>query len=133
MSQQHSMLSCLNVSLSSPPQSWGAEGYHLWVVPSIPERKKRRRRSQEQQQQQQDAEEEKEKEEEEQELNEEMADPPPPRSTPRVGILQFHFIKSALTVNPCTVRDRPVFHFPHRHTQTGLHMLAATKTYQCCD
>uniref|UniRef100_A0A8C5CIY7 Protein RIC1 homolog n=1 Tax=Gadus morhua TaxID=8049 RepID=A0A8C5CIY7_GADMO len=30
--------------------SWGAEGYHLWVVPSIPEKRKRRR-SQEQQQQ----------------------------------------------------------------------------------
>ena len=90
----------------SPPQSWGAEGYHLWVVPSIPEKRKRRR-SQEQQQQEVEEKEEEEEQEEEQELNEQMADPPAPCSPPRVGILQFHFIKSALTVNPCTVRDRP--------------------------
>uniref|UniRef100_A0A8C5BGM0 Protein RIC1 homolog n=1 Tax=Gadus morhua TaxID=8049 RepID=A0A8C5BGM0_GADMO len=55
--------------------SWGAEGYHLWVVPK---------------------------------LNEQMADPPAPCSPPRVGILQFHFIKSALTVNPCTSNQEQV-------------------------
>ncbi|XP_077353855.1 guanine nucleotide exchange factor subunit RIC1 isoform X2 [Festucalex cinctus] len=41
--------------------SWGAEGYHLWVLP-----------------------------------------------TKQAGILQFHFIKSALTVNPCTSNQEQV-------------------------
>lgn len=30
----------------------------------------------------------------------------PPHSSLQAGILQFHFIKSALTVNPCTVRRK---------------------------
>ncbi|XP_056444551.1 guanine nucleotide exchange factor subunit RIC1 [Gadus chalcogrammus] len=88
--------------------SWGAEGYHLWVVPSIPEKRKRRRSQEQQQQEAKEKEEEEEEKEEEQELNEEMADPPAPCSTPRVGILQFHFIKSALTVNPCTSNQEQV-------------------------
>lgn len=61
-------------------QSWGAEGYHLWVIPSKQERGQQ----------------------EEQEEEVEMV--PPPQSSLQAGILQFHFIKSALTVNPCTVR-----------------------------
>lgn len=65
-----------------PFQSWGAEGYHLWVIPN----KRERRRPEEQQQQE-----------------EEMVTPP--HSSLQAGILQFHFIKSALTVNPCTVRE----------------------------
>lgn len=65
-----------------PFQSWGAEGYHLWVIPN----KRERRRPEEQQQQE-----------------EEIVTPP--HSSLQAGILQFHFIKSALTVNPCTVRE----------------------------
>uniref|UniRef100_UPI003AAA7EBB guanine nucleotide exchange factor subunit RIC1-like n=1 Tax=Centroberyx gerrardi TaxID=166262 RepID=UPI003AAA7EBB len=66
--------------------SWGAEGYHLWVIPS----KQERRRQEEQQEQQE---------------GETMA---PPRSSLQAGILQFHFIKSALTVNPCTSNQEQV-------------------------
>ncbi|XP_028318992.1 guanine nucleotide exchange factor subunit RIC1 isoform X2 [Gouania willdenowi] len=67
--------------------SWGAEGYHLWVLPH-----KQERRNQEKQQ------------------DEEMVSPspPPPHSSPQAGILQFHFIKSALTVNPCTSNQEHV-------------------------
>ncbi|XP_022071161.1 guanine nucleotide exchange factor subunit RIC1 isoform X2 [Acanthochromis polyacanthus] len=63
--------------------SWGAEGYHLWVLPYKPER----RRPEEQQ-------------------DVEMVEPPP--SSLQAGILQFHFIKSALTVNPCTSNQEQV-------------------------
>ncbi|XP_036973089.1 guanine nucleotide exchange factor subunit RIC1 [Acanthopagrus latus] len=66
--------------------SWGAEGYHLWVLPN-----KQERRKQEEQQQQEE---------------EEMG--PPPHSFVQAGILQFHFIKSALTVNPCTSNQEQV-------------------------
>uniref|UniRef100_A0A7N6BZ10 Protein RIC1 homolog n=1 Tax=Anabas testudineus TaxID=64144 RepID=A0A7N6BZ10_ANATE len=55
--------------------SWGAEGYHLWVLPY----KQERRQLEEQQEEQQEA-----------------------------GILQFQFIKSALTVNPCTSNQEQV-------------------------
>ncbi|KAK9532413.1 hypothetical protein VZT92_009795 [Zoarces viviparus] len=82
------------VKISS--MSWGAEGYHLWVLPI-----KQERRRQEQQQQE---EEEQQKQEEEEE--EEMATPPHPSL--QAGILQFHFIKSALTVNPCTSNQEQV-------------------------
>ncbi|CAL1569341.1 unnamed protein product [Knipowitschia caucasica] len=58
--------------------SWGAEGYHLWVVPnSRPE----------------------------EELLVQEEEKLPTRSS---GILQFHFIKSALTVNPCTSNQEQV-------------------------
>ncbi|CAJ1070218.1 guanine nucleotide exchange factor subunit RIC1 [Xyrichtys novacula] len=63
--------------------SWGAEGYHLWVLPH----KHERRRQGEQE-------------------DEEMITPPP--SSLQAGILQFHFIKSALTVNPCTSNQEQV-------------------------
>ncbi|KAM9338663.1 guanine nucleotide exchange factor subunit RIC1 [Symphorus nematophorus] len=63
--------------------SWGAEGYHLWVLPN----KQERRRQEEQEE-------------------EEMVTPPP--SSLQAGILQFHFIKSALTVNPCTSNQEQV-------------------------
>uniref|UniRef100_A0A3B5BHS5 Protein RIC1 homolog n=1 Tax=Stegastes partitus TaxID=144197 RepID=A0A3B5BHS5_9TELE len=63
--------------------SWGAEGYHLWVLPYKPER----RRPEEQQ-------------------DVEMV--APPHSSLQAGILQFHFIKSALTVNPCTSNQEQV-------------------------
>uniref|UniRef100_A0A671YCF5 Protein RIC1 homolog n=1 Tax=Sparus aurata TaxID=8175 RepID=A0A671YCF5_SPAAU len=66
--------------------SWGAEGYHLWVLPN----KQERRKQQEEQQQEE----------------EEMV--PPPHSSLQAGILQFHFIKSALTVNPCTSNQEQV-------------------------
>ncbi|KAM6986702.1 guanine nucleotide exchange factor subunit RIC1 isoform 2-T2 [Aplochiton taeniatus] len=59
--------------------SWGAEGYHLWVVPSRMERRKE---------------------------GVEMVTPPP--ASLHAGILQFHFIKSALTVNPCTSNQEQV-------------------------
>ncbi|XP_076613515.1 guanine nucleotide exchange factor subunit RIC1 [Chaetodon auriga] len=68
--------------------SWGAEGYHLWVLPN----KQERRRQEEQQQQQEE--------------EEEMV--APPHSSLQAGILQFHFIKSALTVNPCTSNQEQV-------------------------
>ncbi|KAM6976382.1 guanine nucleotide exchange factor subunit RIC1 [Tautogolabrus adspersus] len=61
--------------------SWGAEGYHLWVLPHIHERKR-------------------------QTEEEEMDSPPQPSL--QAGILQFHFIKSALTVNPCTSNQEQV-------------------------
>ncbi|XP_014325986.1 RAB6A-GEF complex partner protein 1 isoform X1 [Xiphophorus maculatus] len=64
--------------------SWGAEGYHLWVIPSRQERRKQ--------------------EDEEQDV--EMISPPHPSL--QAGILQFHFIKSALTVNPCTSNQEQV-------------------------
>ncbi|KAM9735806.1 LOW QUALITY PROTEIN: guanine nucleotide exchange factor subunit RIC1 [Menidia menidia] len=63
--------------------SWGAEGYHLWVLPN----KQDRRRGEEQQ-------------------DVDMVSPPPPPL--QAGILQFHFIKSALTVNPCTSNQEQV-------------------------
>ena len=46
----------------------------------------------------------------------------PPQPPLQAGILQFHFIKSALTVNPCTVRiTRGADYCPHRkkHTVTA--------------
>ncbi|XP_029372281.1 guanine nucleotide exchange factor subunit RIC1 isoform X3 [Echeneis naucrates] len=63
--------------------SWGAEGYHLWVLPYKQDRKRQ---------------------EEQQEV--EMVEPP--HSCLQAGILQFHFIKSALTVNPCTSNQEQV-------------------------
>lgn len=81
-------------------QSWGAEGYHLWVLPY----KQEKRRQEEQEQ-----------EEEEVEMVE------PPHSSLQAGILQFHFIKSALTVNPCTVRgvmDTYDWFCVYTHSQT---------------
>ncbi|XP_014852069.1 PREDICTED: RAB6A-GEF complex partner protein 1 isoform X2 [Poecilia mexicana] len=65
--------------------SWGAEGYHLWVIPSRQERRKQ---------------------EEDEEQDVEMISPPHPSL--QAGILQFHFIKSALTVNPCTSNQEQV-------------------------
>uniref|UniRef100_A0A3Q3GII7 Protein RIC1 homolog n=1 Tax=Kryptolebias marmoratus TaxID=37003 RepID=A0A3Q3GII7_KRYMA len=62
--------------------SWGAEGYHLWVLPYRQERRRQ----------------------EEQDV--EMVSPPHPSL--QAGILQFHFIKSALTVNPCTSNQEQV-------------------------
>ncbi|XP_055731120.1 guanine nucleotide exchange factor subunit RIC1-like isoform X1 [Salvelinus fontinalis] len=59
---------------------WGAEGYHLWVITS----------------------------KEEAALVENMEEAPPPTQTKQAGILQFHFIKSALTVNPCTSNQEQV-------------------------
>ena len=41
----------------------------------------------------------------------------PPQPSLQAGILQFHFIKSALTVNPCTVRGS-VETYCHTHTKT---------------
>ncbi|KAM9794413.1 guanine nucleotide exchange factor subunit RIC1 isoform X2 [Syngnathus typhle] len=67
--------------------SWGAEGYHLWVLPA----KLVRRRTQEEQ--------------EKEEMTEEAQMTTP---SPQAGILQFHFIKSALTVNPCTSNQEQV-------------------------
>uniref|UniRef100_A0A8C9Z8U3 Protein RIC1 homolog n=1 Tax=Sander lucioperca TaxID=283035 RepID=A0A8C9Z8U3_SANLU len=64
---------------------WGAEGYHLWVLPNKPERGRQ---------------------EEQQQEEEEMVTPPHPSL--QAGILQFHFIKSALTVNPCTSNQEQV-------------------------
>ncbi|XP_038137942.1 guanine nucleotide exchange factor subunit RIC1 isoform X1 [Cyprinodon tularosa] len=64
--------------------SWGAEGYHLWVIPNRQERRKQ--------------------EDEEQDV--ERVSPPHPCL--QAGILQFHFIKSALTVNPCTSNQEQV-------------------------
>ncbi|XP_040914782.1 guanine nucleotide exchange factor subunit RIC1 isoform X2 [Toxotes jaculatrix] len=63
--------------------SWGAEGYHLWVLPNKPERRR-------------------------QEEQEEVEMVEPPHSSMQAGILQFHFIKSALTVNPCTSNQEQV-------------------------
>ncbi|KAK7895190.1 hypothetical protein WMY93_020515 [Mugilogobius chulae] len=64
--------------------SWGAEGYHLWVIPS-----KNVRRT------------------EEEAVQDEDLKPPRP-SCLQAGILQFFFIKSALTVNPCTSNQEQV-------------------------
>ncbi|KAM4719953.1 guanine nucleotide exchange factor subunit RIC1 isoform 3-T3 [Anableps anableps] len=64
--------------------SWGAEGYHLWVIPSRQERRKQ----------------------EDGEQDVEMICPPHPSL--QTGILQFQFIKSALTVNPCTSNQEQV-------------------------
>ncbi|XP_034752885.1 RAB6A-GEF complex partner protein 1 [Etheostoma cragini] len=64
---------------------WGAVGYHLWVLPS-----KLEKGSQEEKQQEEEA----------------MVTPPHPSL--QAGILQFHFIKSALTVNPCTSNQEQV-------------------------
>ncbi|XP_035463318.1 guanine nucleotide exchange factor subunit RIC1 isoform X2 [Scophthalmus maximus] len=63
--------------------SWGAEGYHLWVIPN----KQERRRQEEQ-------------------PEADVVEPPP--SSLQAGILQFQFIKSALTVNPCTSNQEQV-------------------------
>ncbi|KAM4528013.1 guanine nucleotide exchange factor subunit RIC1 isoform 2-T2 [Odontesthes bonariensis] len=62
---------------------WGAEGYHLWVLPNKQDRRRR---------------------EEQQDVD--MGSPPQPSL--QAGILQFHFIKSALTVNPCTSNQEQV-------------------------
>uniref|UniRef100_A0A3Q2YDM8 Protein RIC1 homolog n=1 Tax=Hippocampus comes TaxID=109280 RepID=A0A3Q2YDM8_HIPCM len=70
--------------------SWGAEGYHLWVLPA----KQTRRRTHE--------------EEQKVEMAEEATVTSPVQSSPQAGILQFHFIKSALTVNPCTSNQEQV-------------------------
>ncbi len=51
----------------------------------------------------------------------------PPLSSMQAGILQFHFIKSALTVNPCTVRGNllSVFcEYTHTHTLNILNIHA---------
>ncbi|XP_055009421.1 guanine nucleotide exchange factor subunit RIC1 isoform X3 [Boleophthalmus pectinirostris] len=62
--------------------SWGAEGYHLWVIPNKSERRT---------------------EEEQVVQDEELKTPHKnPSSCLQAGIFQFYFIKSALTVNPCT-------------------------------
>uniref|UniRef100_A0A8C7WVS3 Protein RIC1 homolog n=1 Tax=Oryzias sinensis TaxID=183150 RepID=A0A8C7WVS3_9TELE len=53
--------------------SWGAEGYHLWVLPSNQARRRKEEHS--------------------------MEEDSPPHPFLRAGILQFHFIKSALTSN----------------------------------
>ncbi|XP_056289350.1 guanine nucleotide exchange factor subunit RIC1 isoform X1 [Pseudoliparis swirei] len=82
------------VKISS--MSWGAEGYHLWVLPIKQERKRQ------EVQQQEEGVEEKEVEKKE----EEKATPPQPSL--QAGILQFQFIKSALTVNPCTSNQEHV-------------------------
>ncbi|KAJ7986873.1 hypothetical protein DPEC_G00332920 [Dallia pectoralis] len=71
---------------------WGAEGYHLWVITS------------EEEAELVDADLE---ENMEAELVENM-EAPPPTKTQQAGILQFHFIKSALTVNPCTSNQEQV-------------------------
>lgn len=65
--------------------SWGAEGYHLWVLPNQRERRQH----------------------EEQLAQDEEIEVPRP-SFQQAGILQFHFIKSALTVNPCTSNQEQV-------------------------
>ncbi|XP_051907308.1 guanine nucleotide exchange factor subunit RIC1 isoform X1 [Hippocampus zosterae] len=70
--------------------SWGAEGYHLWVLPA----KQTRRTTHEEQQKV--------------EMAEEATVTAPLQSSPQAGILQFHFIKSALTVNPCTSNQEQV-------------------------
>ncbi|XP_058472781.1 guanine nucleotide exchange factor subunit RIC1 isoform X1 [Solea solea] len=70
-------------SIKISSMSWGAEGYHLWVLPNKQERR-------------QDGE----------QLEEEMVEPP--HSSLQAGILQFQFIKSALTVNPCTSNQEHV-------------------------
>ncbi|XP_076020139.1 guanine nucleotide exchange factor subunit RIC1 isoform X2 [Genypterus blacodes] len=67
--------------------SWGAEGYNLWVIPHKPEKRKQEEQL-----------------EEGEEV--EMVEPPPPSL--QAGILQFQFIKSALTVNPCTSNQEQV-------------------------
>ncbi|XP_057674804.1 guanine nucleotide exchange factor subunit RIC1 isoform X2 [Corythoichthys intestinalis] len=70
--------------------SWGAEGYHLWVVPA----KQTKRRTEEEQQVA--------------EMAEATKMTAPPQLSSQAGILQFHFIKSALTVNPCTSNQEQV-------------------------
>ncbi|KAM8827746.1 guanine nucleotide exchange factor subunit RIC1 isoform 1-T1 [Spinachia spinachia] len=82
------------VKISS--MSWGAEGYHLWVLPN-----KHERQGEEEEEQQQEDKEDKEEGEEG-----EMASSPQP--SVQAGILQFQFIKSALTVNPCTSNQEQV-------------------------
>ncbi|XP_034458407.1 RAB6A-GEF complex partner protein 1 isoform X2 [Hippoglossus hippoglossus] len=67
---------------------WGAEGYHLWVLPIKQERKRQ--------------------EEPQEEVEVEMEMVEPPQSSQQAGILQFQFIKSALTVNPCTSNQEQV-------------------------
>ncbi|XP_075900914.1 guanine nucleotide exchange factor subunit RIC1 [Nelusetta ayraudi] len=84
--------------------SWGAEGYHLWVLPYKAE--DRRGREEEQVEQEQQKEEEEVEEEGVEVEEEEMGAEPQPSL--QAGILQFHFIKSALTVNPCTSNQEQV-------------------------
>lgn len=45
---------------------------------------------------------------------------PPPQSFLQSGILQFQFIKSALTVNPCTVRSDQFCVYTHTLKHTSL-------------
>lgn len=95
------------------PQSWGAEGYHLWVLPFKAERGGLG-------QEQQGVTEEKQQQEEDEDEEGMGAEPQP---SLQAGILQFHFIKSALTVNPCTVRT---------HAHTHAHILIFLLCYDCC-
>ncbi|TNN81195.1 RAB6A-GEF complex partner protein 1 [Liparis tanakae] len=92
------------VKISS--MSWGAEGYHLWVLPIKQERKRQEVEQQEEGVEEKKEVEENEVEKEEEEKGEEMATPPQPSL--QAGILQFQFIKSALTVNPCTSNQEQV-------------------------
>lgn len=96
-------------------QSWGAEGYHLWVLPNKQERKKP-----------------------EEQQEDDMVAPSP--SFMQFGILQFHFIKSALTVNPCTVRgynirfgstSNPSTHYLSGHVSLFLLPCRVTRS-RCC-
>ncbi|KAM9306552.1 guanine nucleotide exchange factor subunit RIC1 [Pholidichthys leucotaenia] len=84
--------------------SWGAEGYHLWVLPSRQERRR--------QEEQQDI---------------EMV--APPRSSSQAGILQFQFIKSALTVNPCTSNQEQVL----LHGEDRLYLTCGDPTQIHCN
>ncbi|XP_077593853.1 guanine nucleotide exchange factor subunit RIC1 [Stigmatopora nigra] len=77
-----------NDPLKISSMSWGAEGYHLWVVPTRQVRKST------------------EEENQVEEMAEATKTTVPPQS--QAGILQFHFIKSALTVNPCTSNQEQV-------------------------
>ncbi|XP_067431192.1 guanine nucleotide exchange factor subunit RIC1 isoform X1 [Thunnus thynnus] len=82
--------------------SWGAEGYHLWVIPNKQERRRKEEQQQKEEEEERDDDDDKKEEEEEVEMV------PPPQSSLQAGILQFHFIKSALTVNPCTSNQEQV-------------------------
>uniref|UniRef100_A0A672YIB9 Protein RIC1 homolog n=1 Tax=Sphaeramia orbicularis TaxID=375764 RepID=A0A672YIB9_9TELE len=91
--------------------SWGAEGYHLWVLPNKPER-----RRQEEQPHDQEV---------------EMETLPPSPSFLQAGILQFHFIKSTLTVNPCTSNQEQVL----LHGEDRLYLTCGdpTQVHSTCD
>lgn len=55
----------------------------------------------------------------------------PPHSSLQAGILQFHFIKSALTVNPCTVRRvMETYHCAHTKTRTFMLYLLLSRHAQ---